>query len=195
MRATGRARDVGHDVGAEHGHEAALEGAGVVRRRGFLDVVAERRAQPRGVFDRGDAVRMDGDAGRRAAREADAQPARADAPTSSSQGRSGGAAAYGSPGSGPAIASSIAALSRTLRETTCWIASPLSPSPPSGPAVMRARVGFRPNRPQADAGMRIEPPPSVAWAIGTMPAATAAAEPPLEPPGARSSCQGLRVTP
>src|SRR5678815_3557421 len=83
---------------------------------------------------------------------------------SSSQGRSGGAAAYGSPGSGPAIASSIAALSRTLRDTTCWIASPLRPSPPSGPAVMRARVGFRPNRPQAEAGMRIEPPPSVAWA-------------------------------
>ena len=30
--------------------------------------------------------------------------------------------------------------------------------------------------------MRIEPPPSLACAIGTMPAATAAAEPPLEPP-------------
>ncbi len=33
------------------------------------------------------------------------------------------------------------------------------------------------------AGMRIEPPPSPACATGTMPLATAAAEPPLEPPG------------
>ncbi len=31
--------------------------------------------------------------------------------------------------------------------------------------------------------MRIEPPPSLAWAIGNIPAATAAAAPPLEPPG------------
>ena len=43
--------------------------------------------------------------------------------------------------------------------------------------------------------MRIEPPPSLAWAIGNMPAATAAAAPPLEPPGERSRSQGLRVTP
>ena len=60
---------------------------------------------------------------------------------------------------------------------------------------MRPRVGFSPKRPQAEAGMRIEPPPSVACASGTMPAATAAAEPPLEPPGARSWRHGLRVTP
>ena len=60
---------------------------------------------------------------------------------------------------------------------------------------MRARVGFNPKRPQHDAGIRIEPPPSVACATGTMPAATAAAEPPLEPPGERSSRHGLRVTP
>ena len=43
--------------------------------------------------------------------------------------------------------------------------------------------------------MRIEPPPSVACASGTIPAATAAAEPPLEPPGARCRCHGLRVIP
>ena len=43
--------------------------------------------------------------------------------------------------------------------------------------------------------MRIEPPPSAAGAIGTRPAATAAAEPPLEPPGLRCGSQGLRVTP
>ena len=33
--------------------------------------------------------------------------------------------------------------------------------------------------------MRIEPPPSLPCAIGTIPAATAAAEPPEEPPGVR----------
>ena len=41
--------------------------------------------------------------------------------------------------------------------------------------------------------MRIEPPPSLACAIGTMPAATAAAEPPDEPPGVRDGSHGLRV--
>ena len=43
--------------------------------------------------------------------------------------------------------------------------------------------------------MRIEPPPSLPWAIGTMPAATAAAEPPEEPPGVRPWSHGLRVAP
>ena len=43
--------------------------------------------------------------------------------------------------------------------------------------------------------MRVEPPPSLAVAIGTIPAATAAADPPEEPPGVRSRSQGLRVAP
>ena len=43
--------------------------------------------------------------------------------------------------------------------------------------------------------MRIDPPPSLAWAAGTMPAATAAAEPPDEPPGVRSRLHGLRLGP
>ena len=43
--------------------------------------------------------------------------------------------------------------------------------------------------------MRIEPPPSLPWAIGTRPAATAAAAPPDEPPGVRERSQGLRVAP
>ena len=61
--------------------------------------------------------------------------------------------------------------------------------------VLRLRVVFMPNRPQHDAGMRIEPPPSLAWASGTMRAATAAAEPPLEPPAVRVRSQGFRVGP
>ena len=39
--------------------------------------------------------------------------------------------------------------------------------------------------------MRIEPPPSLAWAIGNIPPATAAEAPPEEPPEARPVSQGL----
>ena len=60
---------------------------------------------------------------------------------------------------------------------------------------MRSRWGLRPNSPQQPAGMRIEPPPSEASAPPTRPAATAAAEPPLEPPGVRLRSHGLRVAP
>ena len=41
----------------------------------------------------------------------------------------------------------------------------------------------------------MEPPPSVAWATGTIPAATEAAAPPLEPPGVWSIFHGFRHTP
>ena len=43
--------------------------------------------------------------------------------------------------------------------------------------------------------MRIEPPPSLPCATGTMAAATAAAAPPLEPPTERSSARGFKVAP
>jgi len=43
--------------------------------------------------------------------------------------------------------------------------------------------------------MRTEPAPSEPIAPATSPAATAAAAPPLEPPGVWSSCHGLRVAP
>ena len=56
-------------------------------------------------------------------------------------------------------------------------------------------VGFIPTRPHAAAGIRIEPPPSEPVAHGTRPAATAAAEPPEDPPGVRVKSQGLRVIP
>src|SRR3990172_4452159 len=41
----------------------------------------------------------------------------------------------------------------------------------------------------------MEPPVSLPSASGTMPAATAAAEPPDEPPGERDGSHGLRVGP
>ena len=43
--------------------------------------------------------------------------------------------------------------------------------------------------------MRIEPPPSLAWATGTVPAATAPAAPPDDPPVVRSGSHGLRAGP
>ena len=43
--------------------------------------------------------------------------------------------------------------------------------------------------------MRIEPPVSVPMAAGTMPSATAAAEPPLDPPAVRAGSCGLLVWP
>src|SRR5580698_6192657 len=59
----------------------------------------------------------------------------------------------------------------------------------------RPYVGSTPTTPQKLAGWRMEPPvsdPSVATAMF---AATAAAEPPLEPPGTRSVSIGLRTGP
>src|SRR5271170_288579 len=95
----------------------------------------------------------------------------------------------------PQVASRRAALSRTLRVSACAVASPNQRSVPVGPMGIRPREGLRPNRPVQDAGTRIEPPPSDACAIGTMPPATAAAEPPDEPPAESSRFHGLRVSP
>ena len=55
----------------------------------------------------------------------------------------------------------------------------------SGAALIRPRWTLSPTRFVQAAGMRVEPPPSLAWAIGIMPAATAAAAPPDEPPVVR----------
>src|SRR5450755_404374 len=93
------------------------------------------------------------------------------------------------------MASSAAALSRTLREMTCPIVYPFQISVRSGPTGVRPRVGLSPKRPQQDAGMRIDPPPSLACESGTMPAATAAADPPLDPPDESSGFQGFLVGP
>jgi hypothetical protein len=113
--------------------------------------------------------------------------------TSSRYGRATGGAKYGSPGAGPDTASSSAALSRTLRDSACCTLMPLQPSPSFGAEDTRARVGFIPNSPQHEAGIRIEPPPSVACAAGTIPDTTADAAPPEEPPAERVRSHGLGV--
>ena len=56
-------------------------------------------------------------------------------------------------------------------------------------------VGFRPTRPHRLAGIRMLPPPSEVVASGASPAASAAPEPPLDPPGDRSRFHGFRVAP
>src|SRR5258705_13826798 len=73
--------------------------------------------------------------------------------------------------------------------------TPALPSPRSGPMGLRARVGFNPNTPDAEAGIRIEPPPSLACARGRMRAATAAAAPPEDPPDECARFHGFRVGP
>ncbi len=66
----------------------------------------------------------------------------------------------------------------------------------SGPPLgTRPSEGLSAVRPFTAPGMRIDPPPSEPVARGTRPAATAAAEPPDDPPGERSSAHGLRVAP
>src|SRR5579864_3032086 len=50
-----------------------------------------------------------------------------------------------------------------------------------------------PTTPQSAAGWRMDPPVSVPSDAAAIPAATTAAEPPLEPPGTRSRSHGLRV--
>src|SRR5690625_280197 len=89
----------------------------------------------------------------------------------------------------------MAALSRTERLPTNISCAPCLSRPTPGPTDLRPLVGFKPTRLVKDAGIRIDPPPSLAPATGTIPEATAAAAPPLEPPGEKFLCHGLRVAP
>ena len=102
-----------------------------------------------------------------------------------------GAAQVGSPTAGPAITSSSAAASRTVRARGPEAPRPTG-SPYVGAALILPRLGLSPTRPQQLAGIRIEPPPSDPCATGTSPAATAAPAPPLEPPAIRSRSHGVR---
>src|SRR5215212_7838286 len=85
------------------------------------------------------------------------------------------------------------AASRTERVTAPSMVPPAQPSPTSGPWLTLPRVGLSPTSPHSLAGMRIEPPPSLACATGTMPLATAAADPPEEPPVEWPGFHGFRA--
>src|SRR5690349_10536528 len=95
----------------------------------------------------------------------------------------------------PEARSSSVAQSRRLRVSMKAVASPRSGAFEPGAPLTRPREGLRPTRPQKEAGLRIEPPPSPPCAKGTIPAATAAAEPPLEPATPRVGSQGFFVAP
>jgi hypothetical protein len=56
-------------------------------------------------------------------------------------------------------------------------------------------VGLKPTTPQRPAGMRTEPPVSLPTAQSQTPAATAAAEPPDDPPAMRVGSRGFRTVP
>ncbi len=116
-------------------------------------------------------------------------------PTSSASGREGGGGSDGRVGSAPVVASSSAALSRTLRVMKPSVFMSPGVSSRIAPAGMRPRDGMKPNTPQQLAGMRSEPPMSLPCAAGTTPAATAAAAPPDEPPGVSAGSHGLRAAP
>ena len=62
-------------------------------------------------------------------------------------------------------------------------------------AGTRPHVGLKPTIPQHAAGSRIEPALSVPSATSQSPAASAAAFPPLEPPGIRSAANGFTTAP
>ena len=55
--------------------------------------------------------------------------------------------------------------------------------------------GLKPTTPQHAAGIRIEPPESVPSAASARPAASAAAEPPLEPPAILPGAMGFGTVP
>src|SRR3954468_2716833 len=92
------------------------------------------------------------------------------------------------------MTSSSAAASRTVCASGPDVPSPSEPET-YGAGETRPREVLMPTRRQQDAGMRIEPPPSLACATGSSPPATAAAAPPLEPPGVRDVSHGLRQLP
>src|SRR5215469_4448890 len=82
--------------------------------------------------------------------------------------------------SGPVIALSINAASRTVRVIgPAWTRTATGAG---GYTATRPNDGFRPNIPQKEDGMRIEPAPSVPTASWPKPVATAAAAPPEEHP-------------
>ncbi len=74
---------------------------------------------------------------------------------------------------------------------------PLDDAPLPRPHERRdpAPADLEPDQSTQEAGMRIDPPPSLACATGNRPAAVAAPAPPLDPPGVRSRFQGLREMP
>src|SRR5512132_309636 len=86
-----------------------------------------------------------------------------------------------------------AASSTVAPNTPTWSSDDANATRPK--RLTRPYVGLTPTMPQKAAGCRTEPPVSEPSAMGTIPAATAAAEPPDDPPGTRSGLIGFFVGP
>ena len=138
-----------------------------------------RRTSP----DRGWAAQGRGTAKRRPARSA-GPAGRAPVPAATS-GRRG----RGRPGPGTTRAASATV---RVRGPTVSSDGARGNTPVRG---MRPWVTLRPTRPQRAAGTRTEPPVSVPIPTAARPPATAAAEPPEDPPGEVAGSQGLRTGP
>src|SRR2546423_12229000 len=101
---------------------------------------------------------------------------------------------YGSATSGPAIAVNAAQASSTASANTDTQSSVRHAG--TVPALETIpRLGFSPTMLPSAAGTRPEPAVSVPSANGTSPAATATAEPELDPPGMSLASKKLRGTP
>src|SRR4051812_50148023 len=93
---------------------------------------------------------------------------------------------------GPAMASSRAAASRTVRASGPCTDKPLI-SALSGAVDTRPRLVLMPNSPLTLDGMRIDPPPSLPGAAGGSPEGAAGPPPPPEPPAGRVQSPGGRA--
>src|SRR5262245_25754716 len=89
---------------------------------------------------------------------------------------------------------SAIAASRTVRANGPMLSSD-DPNAKSPNRATRPYEGLSPTIPHRLAGCLIDPPVSEPSASGAIPAATATADPPLEPPGMRSVSQGFRAGP
>src|SRR5439155_7348275 len=99
-----------------------------------------------------------------------------------------------SSGSYPAMAERRVAASRTSRVSVpTWSSDEANAMRPY--LEMRPYVGLSPTMPQREAGWRTDPPVSVPSAHTASPAATAAADPPEDPPGTRPRSHGFRTGP
>ena len=91
----------------------------------------------------------------------------------------------GSDSDGPCVASKNSQASSTVRASGPWC-DKVSNKPGSAVIGIRPSDGYNPTMPHHEAGMRTDPPMSRPSASATQPLATAAAEPPLDPPVVRS---------
>ena len=90
------------------------------------------------------------------------------------------------------------ALSMRVTSSTVRAIGPTCATVPkalAGNAGTVPKVGLCPTMPQKEAGMRMEPPPSVPTCNTPAPVAAATAAPPEDPPEVISGFQGLRVMP